>query len=202
LAQYWDGTSWVTVPGGSVAGKNKVWRKFTFPAVNTTRVHIWMSASADGYSRLAEVEAWTGPSSTPRYDLALAANGAVATASSNFSSGYGPSGVNNGDRKSLNWGNGGGWNDPGLAFPDWLQIDFNGSKTIDEIDVYTLKDNWAGDAEPTETMTFSQWGLTGYEVQYWDGSAWLTVPGGNVSGNNKVWRKFSFRQSIPPGLEC
>ena len=32
------------------------------------------------------------------------------------------------------WGSGGGWNDatPG-AYPDWLQIDFNGAKTIDEV---------------------------------------------------------------------
>ena len=27
---------------------------------------------------------------------------------------------------------------------------------------------------------------------YWSGSAWLDVPGGNVTGNNLVWRKFTF----------
>jgi RHS repeat-associated protein len=41
-------------------------------------------------------------------------------------------------------------------------------------------------------MTFSVWGLTGYEVQYWTGTAWATVPGGAVTGNDKVWRKFTF----------
>ena len=78
------------------------------------------------------------------------------------------------------------------AFPDWLQVDFNGSKTIDEVDVFTLQDNPATPAEPTETMTFSLYGLTSYDVQYWNGSAWATVPGGSVTGNNKVWRKFTF----------
>ena len=93
----------------------------------------------------------------------------------------------------MNWNNGGGWNDATSGvFPDWLQVDFNGSKTIDEVDVFTLPDNPATPAEPTETMTFSLYGLTSYDVQYWNGSAWVTVPGGTVTGNNKVWRKFTF----------
>ena len=93
----------------------------------------------------------------------------------------------------MNWNNGGGWNDATSGvFPDWLQVDFNGSKTIDEVDVFTLQDNPATPAEPTETMTFSLYGLTSYDVQYWNGSAWATVPGGTVTGNNKVWRKFTF----------
>ncbi len=62
----------------------------------------------------------------------------------------------------------------------------------DQIDVFTIQDNYASPAEPTETMTFSTYGLTGYDVQYWNGSAWVTVPGGSITGNNKVWRKFSF----------
>src|SRR2546427_1095760 len=41
-------------------------------------------------------------------------------------------------------------------------------------------------------MTFTLYGLSGYEVQYWNGSAWTDVPGGNVSSNNKVWRKLTF----------
>ena len=66
--QYWDGTNWATIPGGTVTGNDKVWRKFTFAALSTTKIRVWMNASADGWSRLAEVEAWTGPSPTPRYD--------------------------------------------------------------------------------------------------------------------------------------
>jgi hypothetical protein len=96
-----------------VAGNNQVWRRFTFSPINTTKIRVLTNAAVDGYSRLAEVEAWTGPAPTPQYDQALVANGAVASASSSYATGYGPSGVNNGDRKSLNWGNGGGWNDPG-----------------------------------------------------------------------------------------
>jgi len=130
----------------------------------------------------------------PRANVALAGSSAVASASSELSGSFPASGTNNGDRKGLNWESGGGWRDaePGNSFPDWLEIDFNGSKTIDEIDVFTVQDSYASPSEPTETMTFSLYGLSGYEVQYWNGSAWTDVTGGNISGNNKVWRKFQF----------
>lgn len=118
--------------------------------------------------------------------------GAVATASNSYNTGYGPAGTNNGDRKSLNWTNGGGWNDSGPPFPDWLQIDFGSVKTINEVDVFTLQDNWSNSAEPTASMTFTLWGLTGYEVQFWDGANWIAIPGASVTGNNKIWRKFEF----------
>ena len=188
--QYWTGSAWTTVPGGTVSGNNKVWRKFTFAAITTAKIRVLSSASPDSYSRLMEVEAWTGPSPAPRYNLAL---GATATASSSYA-GWGVSALVNGDRKSLNAGNNGAWVDaaPANTFPDWAQIDFGANKTITEIAVFTLQDNWSGSVEPTESMTFTQWGLTGYDVQYFDGSIWTTVTNGSVSGNNKIWRKFTF----------
>lgn len=39
-------------------GNDLVWRKFTFPAVTTQKIRVLASASPDGYSRLAEVEAY------------------------------------------------------------------------------------------------------------------------------------------------
>jgi hypothetical protein len=29
-------------------------------------------------------------------------------------------------------------------------------------------------------------------VQYWSNGAWVDVPNGNVTGNNLVWRQFTF----------
>jgi hypothetical protein len=78
------------------------------------------------------------------------------------------------------------------AYPDWLQVDFNGSKTINEIDVFTCQDNYANPSEPTLAQTFTIYGLTGFEVQYWTGSAWAGVTNASVAGNDKVWRKFTF----------
>ena len=288
--QYWDGSAWVTVSGGSVSGNNLVWRKFTFAAVSTDRIRVLINSAANGFSRVVEVEAY-GASGAPgnqpptvsisqpldgaafvapasitlnadaldsdgsiskveyyagatkigeafappyevvwadvpagdyvltakayddelastvsapvnivvsepsgtRTNVALEANGGVASASSSYSAGYPASAVNNGDRKGLNWGGGGGWNDgTGGAYPDWVEVAFSGVKTIDEIDVFTLQDNYSSPSEPTETMTFGAYGIIAFDVQYWDGSAWVTVPGGSVSGNNLVWRKFTF----------
>ncbi|SRR6266536_941439 len=100
-----------------------------------------------------------------RVNFALAANGGVASASSELSGSFPASGTNNGDRKGLNWESDGGWRDaePGNSFPDSLEIDFNGNKTIDEIDVFTVQDSYASPSEPTEAMSFSLYGLSGYD---------------------------------------
>ena len=188
--QYWSGSAWTTVTGGSVSGNNKVWKKFTFTPITTTKIRVLTSSSADAYSRITEVEAWGNQAPPPRTNFAL---GGTTTSSSQFSANYPAFSTINGDRRGLNWNNGGGWNDATVnTHPDWLQIDFNGSKTIDEINVFTLQDNPAAPAEPTESMTFTLYGLTGYSVQYWNSSSWVSVTGGTVTGNNKVWRKFTF----------
>jgi hypothetical protein len=93
----------------------------------------------------------------------------------------------------LNWGAGGGWNDATAGtYPDWLQIDFNGTKTIGEINVFTLQDNFTSPSEPDLGMTFSLYGITQFDVQYWNGSGWVTLPGGNIAGNNNVWTQLTF----------
>lgn len=93
----------------------------------------------------------------PPVNVALARNGGRVFASSTHSPGYPLAGANNGDRKGATWGAGGGWNDatPG-AFPDWLQVSFNGVKRIEEVGVVTLQDgppvepvpSWLGEAQP------------------------------------------------------
>ncbi|MBK8570745.1 MAG: hypothetical protein IPN81_12810 [Nitrosomonadales bacterium] len=56
--------------------------------------------------------------------------------------------------------------------------------------VYTLQDNYTNPIEPTDTLTFSTWGVTGFTVQGWNGSAWITLA--TVSGNNLVKRTVNF----------
>ena len=40
--------------------------------------------------------------------------------------------------------------------------------------------------EPTPNMTCTLYGLIDYDVQFWDGSNWVTVPGGSIRSNDKV----------------
>jgi hypothetical protein len=103
------------------------------------------------------------------------------------------SGAINGDRKGLNWGNGGGWHDASLqVYPDWFQVDFGGARTITQVHVFSVQDNYLAPVEPTQTLTFTRFGLTAFTVQYWTGTAWAAVPGGAISGNRNVWRTVSF----------
>ena len=137
----------------------------------------------------------TADAGTPpaRTNVALAANGATATASSTDNASYAPATAINGERRGVNWGNGGGWRDrtPG-SFPDWLEVTFTGPRTIDEVAVFAPQDAYKTPADPTPTMTFSKYGLVDFTVQYWTGTAWAAVPGGAVRGNTLVWRRVSF----------
>ncbi len=224
--QYWTGTAWQPVPGGTVVGNTLVWRSVSFSPVTTARIRIWVTRAVDQWSRITEVEAWgtavtttppvvsvtapvegatytspasvaltatasdpdgtvsrvdfyadgtlvqsvattpvqTGPNQTSTYsatwanagtgshsvtavaiddlgasgtstpvhvtvlapagrlNVALAANGGSALASSTMNAGHSASGAINGDRKGSNWANGGGWNDfTSNAWPDWLE---------------------------------------------------------------------------------
>lgn len=196
--QYWDGVNWTTVPGGSVSGNNKVWRKFSFSAVSTSRIRVLITNALAGFSRITEIEAYSSTSAPPpvppsTVNLASQAAGAVASATSSHSSSFPAAGANNGERRGLDWGAGGGWNDATAGqYADALQVAFNGAKTISEIDVFTVQDAYDAPSVPTQTMTFSLYGITDFDVQYWNGAAWITVPGGAVNGNNLVWRKFTF----------
>ncbi len=187
--QGWNGSAWVTL--GSVAGNNLVKRTVNFPATTTDRIRINATNALYSYSRIAEVEAWGINAGPAQINVALASNGGIATASSTYTAGYPAATLNNNERAGANWGSGGGWADgTGNAYPDWVEIDFNGSKTIGHVVVYTVQDNYSSPVEPTDTMTFSQYGITDFTVQGWNGSAWFTL--GSVAGNNLVKRTVNF----------
>jgi hypothetical protein len=211
--QYWDGGSWQNVPGGTVAGNNLVWRQVTFSPVTTSKVRVLITGALAGWSRIAEIEAWgnsdgsisspapgTGTNPAPgsgstggRQNLALTTSGASAVTSSTHDAGYAAAGAINGDRAGTSWGNGGGWNDgTSGSWPDWYEVDLAGSSTIDEIDLFNVQDAYWAPGAPSAGQTFSLYGITDFQVQYWNGSAWQTVPGGAISGNNLVWRQLTF----------
>ena len=137
-----------------------------------------------------------------RTNYALAANGGVASASSELDSGRLALAANNGDTWGLHWGSdpatGSGWHDATKGvYPDWLRVDFkNGKeKLIDEIDVYSVQDNVTAPGEPKADTPFSQYGITEFDVQYWNGSEWRLI--GSVTGPPYlVWRKFTVSPAV------
>jgi hypothetical protein len=193
--QGWNGSAWVTL--ASVSGNNLVKRTVTFAATVVDRIRVNVTGSLDRYSRITEIEAWgTAATSPAAANVALAANGGVASASSTHSAVYAAAGMNNGERAGAGWGvANAGWNDATAnAWPDWVEVDFNGYKSIDRVVVYTLQDNFASPVEPTDAMTFSQYGVRDFTVQGWNGSAWVTL--GSVSGNNLVKRTVTFAATV------
>jgi hypothetical protein len=147
-------------------------------------------------------QASTIPVNPTPINVASVSQGATVTASSTFDVGgvsYDPNNVINGDRKGTHWGAtrgavlDSGWSDSTTdSWPDWIQINFASQQQIDEIDVFTLQDSYQNPVEPTPSMTFTQYGITDFDVQYLAGTEWVDVPGGSISGNNLVWKKVSF----------
>jgi hypothetical protein len=209
--QYWNG-AWVTVPGGSVTGNNRVKRRFSFSSpISTDKIRVVVNDSADHiWSRVVEIEAFScspmvvptptptptpepTPCANPTNNVARSTNGSTAVASSQYNASYPASGVIDGEHNGNNWGAGGGWNDASRGiFPDNIQVNFNTNQTLREIDVYTLKNQPNNGTVVTDTTTFTANGITNFNVQYWNGSAFVDVLGGAVVGNNLVKRKFIF----------
>jgi len=181
-----SGCSAVPIGGGSARcttsalapGTHPVVAKYSGDSVNAASQSMALSQVVNG----------SGQVST---NVALASAGAVALASSTFSSAYPVSAVNNGERAGFNFGAGGVWKDAtNGAFPDWVEIDFNGIKTIDQIIVYSAQDNNLAPVDPSDTLTFTSRGLTAFNVQTWNGSSWVTQ--GSITGNDLVKRTISF----------
>lgn len=216
--QAWDGAAWQTVPGGSVAGNNRVKRRFSFTTpILTDRIRVVVNAAADHhFSRVVEVEAYScspavvptptpTPSPTPTptpeptpclgasNNVARAANGSTAVASSTVNANFPASGVINGERDGNNWGANGGWNDGTRnVFPDHVEVNFNTTQTIREIDVYTLKNDFNSGSVVNDTTSAAAYGIRDFNVQYWDGAAFVDVPGGAVTNNTLARRRFVF----------
>ncbi|HEX8265680.1 MAG TPA: hypothetical protein VF596_09760, partial [Pyrinomonadaceae bacterium] len=56
--QYWNGSGWQTIPGGSITSNNKVITKLTFAPVTTNRIRVVVNNAQSNYSRIVELEAW------------------------------------------------------------------------------------------------------------------------------------------------
>jgi len=126
-----------------------------------------------------------------RTNVALAASGATATASSSYTTDYAPGAAIDGRRSGATRGKLGTWEDAGGGLPDWFQVAFAGPATIDQVDVFSMQERHASPVEPTPTLT-SYLAVTDFTVQYWNGTTWVGVPGGQVIGNSLVWRQLRF----------
>ncbi len=158
-----------------------------------------IAINQNGKSEVTSVTYTIGKLPNTDTNVALSSAGAVASSSGALAQ-YPPltfpvSAINDDKRSGLGWERDGGWNDDGRTIPPWVQINFNGSKTINRDLLYTLQDKYTNPIDSPdpgfETLTFDQYGITDFEVQGWDGSKWVRL-GAPVTGNNLVKRTVSF----------
>lgn len=129
-------------------------------------------------------------------NVALASRGATVSVSSTHSAGTPASALIDSNRRGNPWDYGGGWSSlyragyPTASSPEWIQISFNGPKLLSEIAVSTLQDNYSSPVEPYINQTFSKYGIRDFSVQYWNGSAWVSIQ--SFYSNNQVYRRVTF----------
>jgi len=131
-----------------------------------------------------------GDQASRSHNVALAANGAVAAATSTGIGDGPPSSASNliDDTRS---GANSYWTDDTVdEFPDVVQINFSGAKTIDRVVVYSVQDNYYDGVDPTDTDSCYVYGLVDFSVQAWSGSNWVTI--GDVTDNLLCKRTVTF----------
>ncbi len=188
-------TGLLTVASGAIAGLCGWFG--VYPVCNLANMFAGNAGTFAGAIRTAYGIASDGSDyalKTGAPNVGLASNGATAVASSTISTSFPASSTILGNRKGAGFGSGsGGWNDGTIGtFDDWLEVDFNASYSISEVDVFGVQDNYTSPIEPFIGQTSTLYGLKDFDLQYWDGAAWVTLPGGAITGNNQVWRQLTF----------
>jgi hypothetical protein len=128
----------------------------------------------------------------PPQNVALAANGAVAAASS---TGFGDTEFSSASKLIDDTRSGIDcyWTDDTIdEFPDVVQINFFGSKTIDRVVVYSVQEELKnfGGIDPTDSDNCYVYVLADFTVQGWNGNDWATLA--TVSGNDLCKRTVTF----------
>jgi hypothetical protein len=145
-------------------------------------------ATALGLVTAASLQAAEGPAQ----NVALATNGAVATASSTgFGDFFASSASNLIDNRRSGFDS--YWTDDTPdAFPDVVQINFPGSKTIDRVVLFSVQEelnNFSG-IDPTDTDNCFVYVVAAFTVEGWDGSNWVTLA--SVEDNDLCKRTVTF----------
>jgi PKD repeat protein len=190
-----DGSGAVTCPADpSCTGTGTTSHTYTAPGDYNATLRVTDSHGLISCNTAGEVITVTQSGVLTNYSLT--SNGGVATGSTVYASrSYPPEAAINGDRTGGGWEAGtGGWNDNTRnVWEDWLQVAFGGQpKTVSEIRVFTIQNDFRNPVEPDANTPADVYGILDFDLQYWNGTDWLTVPGGTVTGNNKAMRVVTF----------
>jgi hypothetical protein len=165
---------------------------------------------AEVTGQVSTVSAWvTGSFAGSPVDINFAAiaNGGSATASFSESP-FTPDFAVNGIKHTNNAyaGTPKGFWSGGNNSAQYLYVNFAGSKTLKEIRLCTLAalgDGLNYDSNPTVGVTgiSAGYGLTSYEIKYWNGSTWVSFPTPiDVTGNTLAYRLHAFAATVTTAI--
>lgn len=163
--QYWNGSTWVNLV--QITGNQELMRSHTFNAVDTTKVRVVARKGPShqpGYVRINELEIYGSPN---------LARTATITADSTFS-GYSTARINDGDRSTALGGASSWANNANTALPQNVTLDLGQSKQVSKVYLYTSQGYVMSD----------------YDVEYWNGSSWVSLV--KITNNTNVYRSHSF----------
>ena len=85
---------------------------------------------------------------------------------------------------------GGWWSSLGTTGTRQIEVTFASSKTISEIVLVTLRDAYTTSGIDTVYTTGSLYQAQSFIIYYWNGTAYVAITGGTVTGNTNIMRRF------------
>ncbi len=161
--QYLDGSNWVTIPGASVSGNNNVERNLVF--TNSVTATSFRLIGQDSPLRIRELALYppNGPSGFPLgTDVTLNLAYQRPTVASASSAGNYALNAVDGRSDAFMW-------QTTTTGNSTLDIDLRVTSKIGSVHLYSGSTG----VSP----------LASFVLKYWDGTAWLSIPDGTVTGN-------------------
>ena len=190
-AEYWTGTAWAAVPGGTCAAIECM-EADSSPGDDDghTRGHHRHDGRLEPARGSRSVQRRNRTHHLRRLSLRSCQYGAdvewrVATASSTYSSNY-PSSTDQRQQKGRALGQwaAGGTTPPRhspIGFASILQERKRSMKSVS-----SRAGQLYGSDGTHAALTFTRYGLTTFQLEYWTGTAWAAIPGGSVDGNRRL----------------
>jgi hypothetical protein len=165
--QYFSSNSWVNIPSASFSGNTATVFNVVFSSPITASLVRWYSTDARVTVREIALFAPNGPAGYPLgTDVSLNLGKKCAVlASSVFGNNFAGCAVDG------YAGTNGGWQTANINGPHTLEIDFPAPAHIGSAQVYSGSALYPA--------------LSGFTLNYWNGSGWSAIPGAAVTGNSQ-----------------
>lgn len=194
--QYHDGTVWIDIPGATVSANTAPERNVAFTApVTAERFRLY---STDSGNRAVRQLAFFPPNVVNAIEqghplgtdvsLNLAHKHPATASTASINNSYGPGYAKNAFDGYLD--NLSRWVATTAAAGEYLEIDLLDSHRLATAHVYS---GFIDPANPTRTTTQP---IPDFTLQYWDGAAWLPIPGAEITGNTAVALAIEFSAAV------